>query len=262
MKSTSYRLVACALIAGCGGGSTADSPTPNQLTSCAPGTELTGASYKLDLSRFAFGSTPTRDDTSMFARWVGADGVVAISPNGSEIGLLNGGAPEASLPDWSADPTALALHVRGYWEAMGVADCQVMAPQILGGSGGRDVTLLRGVDGIMVSESLADARFEDADQTTSETFYWPTIPADVVAAARAFRDRLADSTMRAAYEASLPAEARGGDGQVVIHHAESSSTTPFWSAATYDVQESTPNGPGLHHFDATGKEVLMPEVPL
>ena len=48
-----------------------------------------------------------------------------------------------------------------------------------------------------------------ANQTTGEGFYWPTIPADVVTAARSLRDRLTDPAALAAYKALL---ARGGSG--------------------------------------------------
>jgi hypothetical protein len=254
VKSISRGLLACLAVTGCGratstsGGSATD---PNALTSCAPGVELTGASYKLERSRFAFGSMPMREDMYGWMRWVGSDGVLTILPNGSETGLPNGGAPESSLPDWSADPMALAQHVREYFESMGVADCQVMVPQILGGSGGRDVSLMRGIDRIIVSESLAFAHFENADQTTSEGLYWPTIAAEVVVTGRAFRDRLADATALAAYKALLPADAQG-DGQVTIHHSSWVSKTPFTAAATYDV---ITKAPALRIFDPEGNEI-------
>jgi hypothetical protein len=80
------------------------------------------------------------------------------------------------------------------------------------------VALVRGVDGILVSESNASARFNSADQTTQEGMYWPEIAASVVRDARAFRDRLADPARLAAYKALLPSDAQG-DGQVVIHSA-------------------------------------------
>jgi hypothetical protein len=230
-------------------------PTSGDLAGCEPGQPLAGATYDVTKSRFAFGGQPVRQTDTGIVRWVGPDGVVAIFSNGYAGGSLNGGAPEAGLPGWSQDPTALAAHVRAYFAAMGVAGCQVQT-QITGGSGGRDASIVRTVGGVIVSESLAYAEFDSADQTTAEGFYWPEIPAGVAADARAFHDRLADPSMLAAYKAQLPAEAQG-DGAVVVHHTDgAASTQPFTAAAVYDVFEMNPLGRGgNHYFDAAGHEV-------
>ena len=242
---------------GCGTESPVDpSAAPGVGTGCEVGAPLAGAAYDIEKSRFAFGSTPTQDDANGFVRWVGVDGVVAIEQSGGELGILNGGAPEASLPDWSDDPTALATHVTAYFATIGVSACQVGGAQVDGGSGGRTIALARSVDGINVAESLAYARLDNQDQSTSEGFYWPTIPADVVTSARAFHAKLADPTELVAYKAKLPADAQG-DGLVNLHHTSSSSTSPFAAAASYDVEP--PPGPlGLGStlsFDADGNPV-------
>ncbi|HZU85565.1 MAG TPA: hypothetical protein VE987_21695 [Polyangiaceae bacterium] len=238
--------------------------------SCQPGATLTGASYDIAKSRFAFGSTPAPEDAGSLVRWVGRDGVVAIFQGGEELGSLNGGAPEANLPDWSSDTAALAAHVSAYFESMGVAACQIATPGVLssasgggsvdGGSfvvaGPTSVVLSRAVDGIPVVESLAGARFDTDDQTTEEDFYWPEVPASVVVDARSLRDRLADPRVLAAYKATLPSNAQG-DGQVVIHHSIGGSAPPLRAAATYDV---TTSGlfPTTLSFDANGQPVTMP----
>jgi hypothetical protein len=233
----------------------ADDPSAAALASCQPGAELTGTSYDVSKSRFAFGSTPVVQPEATLTRWVGSDGALAIFNNGYAGAALNGGAPEFGLPDWSQDPDALGQHVREYFVAMGVASCQVGAPQINGGSTGRTGALVREIDGIPVAESLAFAQFDNQDQTTSEGFYWPTIPADVVTAARAFRDRLADPAALAAYRALLPAEAQG-DGRVLIRHSDLSSTAPFASAAVYDVfVKYVPTGGTNLDFDADGHPI-------
>jgi hypothetical protein len=243
---------------GCGGSSLAPGagPTTSAVTGCEVGAPLTGAVYDLAKSRFAFGSPPVRDDANGFMRWVGNDGVVAIEVSGGEIGSLNGGAPEASLPDWSSDPAALEAHVGAYFASFGVASCQTANAQELDGAGGRTISFPRSVDGIPMSESLAYARFDNQDQSTSESFYWPTIPADVVTAARALHVGLADPTALAAYKAKLPADAQG-DGGVVVHHTSSSSTTPFAAAATYDVVMTVGSlgMPAVLSFDADGNPV-------
>jgi hypothetical protein len=243
---------------GCGAG--AQSPdvgsTSSAVDSCKIGAPLTGAAYDLTKSRFAFGSTPVRDDANGFIRWVGDHGVVAIEQSGGELASMNGGAPEAGLPDWSNDPMALSAHVTAYFASFGVASCQVAGAQVNGGSGGRTIELLRSIDGIVIGESLAYARFDNQDQSTSEAFYWPTIPADVVTSARAFHDQVADPAQLAAYRAKLPSNAQG-DGVVNLHHTSSSSTSPFAAAATYDVEPPAGElGRGSTlSFDADGNPV-------
>ena len=243
---------------GCGGSSLAPGavPTTGAVSGCEVGAPLTGAAYDLTKSRFAFGSPPVRDDANGFKRWVGDHGVVAIEVSGGEIGSLNGGAPEASLPDWSSDATALEAHVSAYFASFGVPSCQAPDAEVLGGSGGRTVSLPRSVDGIPVGESTAYARLDNQDQSTSEGFYWPTIPADVVTSARALHDKLADPTELAAYKAKLPADAQG-DGGVVLHHTGSYSTSPFAAAATYDVVMTVGllGMPAMLSFDADGNPV-------
>jgi hypothetical protein len=196
---------------------------------------------------------------------------VAISADGSEVGILNGGAHEENLPDWSSDQAALSAHVESYFESMGLASCQIANTTIFGGVGGggaaggsitvlqsqSSVDVARGISNIPVVESLANARFDSANQTTAETFYWPEIPADVVAAARAFHDQLANPTALAAYKAKLPLDAQG-DGQVVIHHSSAGSKPPFQSATTYDVLQTVNPvlGEGSElSFDANGNAV-------
>jgi hypothetical protein len=243
---------------GCDSGSLAPGTgsTIGAVTGCEVGAPLTGAAYDVMKSRFAFGSTPVRDDANGFKRWVGVDGVVAIEAGGGEIGSMNGGAPETNLPDWSNDPTALGAHVTAYFESFGVSSCQVGDAQVLGGSGGLTIDLVRSVDGITVSESLAYSRMDSQDQSTSEGFYWPTIPADVVTSARAFHAKLADPTALAAYKAKLPADSQG-DGVVNIHHTDAASTSPFAAAATYDVVMTVGSFgmPAALSFDADGNPV-------
>jgi hypothetical protein len=243
---------------GCGSGSLAPdaAPTSGAIDLCVAGAPLSGATYDVARSRFAFGSAPVREDGNGLVRWVGDHGVVAIEPSGGEMGIMNGGAPEVALPDWSNDAVALEAHVRAYFASFGVASCQAPSAQVLGGSGGRTIALLRSIDGITIGESLAYARFDNQDQSTSEGFYWPMIPADVVTSARALHERLADPAQLAAYKTKLPTDAQG-EGVVNLHHTNAASTSPFEAAATYDVQASggqLGRGSTLS-FDADGNPV-------
>jgi len=265
-------LLVAALLCACSANNSPLATSANGLGAgtCASGSPLAGASYDVARSRFAFGSAPSVEDAGTFVRWIGSDGVVGISSDGSELGIMNARAPETNLPDWSADLSKLTAHATDYWVSMGVAPCQLGPSGIdstTGGGGSIDggftrsttssssVTLARAVAGIPVVESLAVARFNTDDQTTEEAFYWPEISAAVVTAALAFNTRLADPNMLAAYKAKLPPDAQG-QGQVVIHHTSAGSLSPFQSATTYQVFGADPLGlPGALNFDPSGNPV-------
>ena len=238
---------------GAGAGDSAVNGGPGSAAaSCPRGMALEAVAYDISKSRFAFGSEPQRMDTGSMVRWVGAHGVVAIEPSGWEMGIMNAGAPEASLGDWSADPNALGAHVKAYFVSMGMPACEVAGVNVDGGSGGRSIGLVRGVEGIPVVESMAFARLDSSDESTSEGLYWPGVPADVVGAAESLRAQLSDPDALAIYQAKLPEEAHG-EGQVVIHHSSSAAMPPFAAAATYDV---TGLGRGSSwSFDADGNAV-------
>jgi len=214
--------------------------------------------------------------TGNITHWTGPDGALGISSNGEALASLDGNAPEKDIPSLSGTEAMLTAYVRDYYVTMGVASCQIASSQIVswsgGGSGsstgdggttivsgGVTLGLRRGLDGIPVVESLANAMFDIDYQTTSETFYWPEIPAEVVVAAVALRAKLADPQALAAYKAKLPKNAQG-DGQVVIHHSVV-SFDPFQAVATYDVLMSGDAGdqnPDLS-FDANGNAVTLPQ---
>jgi len=236
-------------------GAAANGGPASSTTSCPSGAALHGVDYDISKSRFAFGSKPQRMDTGSMVRWVGAHGVVAIQPSGWEMGIMNAGAPEESLADWSPDADALGAHVKAYFLSMGAPACEVARVNVDGGSGGRTIALARAVEGIPVAESIAFAHFNANDESTSEGFFWPAVPADVVAAAESLHAQLADLAALAAYQAKLPEEARG-EGQVVIHHSSSVATPPISAAATYDVDVTSALGGGTtESFDADGNAV-------
>ncbi len=242
--------------AACSGASDGNAQGSSAAVGCEQGAALQGGTYDIAKSRFAFGSTPMQETSPTLVRWVGEHGVVGINANGGELGLMNAGAPETNLPDFSNDRAALQSHVADYFGSMGVQACQIANPDVVSGSGGTAIVLKRGINGIPVVESNASAHFNNADQTTDESFYWPTIPADTVAAAEALSTRIADPATLAAYQAQLPAEAQG-TGRVVIHHTNAFSMAALRTAATYDVEEaggSLGAGPTVS-FDAQGMPV-------
>ncbi len=244
----------------------ADGGPTGAIVDCIGAGPLPGALYDIGKSRFAFGSAPAREDSGTLTRFVGSHGVVCISPCGSATGIMNADAPETGLPDWSADTVTLTDHTRDYFAAMGVEACQVASadvPSALGGGGAAQKTgsLTRAVDGILVAESYAFARFNVNDQTTSEGLYWPALPEETVAAARAFRDQLADPAALAAYKAKLPASAQG-PGHVLIHHTPGTGTcsAQIDALATFDVLQDNPMGMAATlSFDSAGKQVSTAE---
>ena len=74
-------------------------------------------------------------------------------------------------------------------------------------------------------------------------------PADI------FTEQTADPNTLAAYKTKLPADAQG-QGRVVIHHTHAGALSPFESAATYDVVQTTPLNDGSDlNFDQDGNPV-------
>jgi hypothetical protein len=272
-------VVALAMLAGCGSGhASGSSEAGSDVAVCPINEALAGTSYDVSKSRFAFGGTPVKTVSGSITHWTGPDGALAIFSNGEMLAILNANAPETDIAPLSGTEAMLTAYVRDYYVTMGVPPCQIASSNIVswsgGGSGsamgdagetivtgGVTLGLRRGVAGIPVQESLANAAFDVDYQTTSETFYWPEIPVDVVEAAAALQAKLADPQALAAYKAKLPKNAQG-DGQVVIHHTDGSlSFDPFKAVATYDVLMSGDAGdqnPDLS-FDGSGNPVTLPQ---
>jgi hypothetical protein len=245
---------------------------------CTLGQPLAGAKYDIAKSKFAIGSKPAREDANGLTRWVGSHGVVGISAEGAVFASLNGGAPEASLPTWSADEHELTAHATDYFAGFGVEPCQIKdsvlfetvgcttsnpsdasPPQDCSELGSSSVVLSRGVDGIAIPDSEASVTFVSGDVTTQESMYWPSIPADVVRDALAFSKRLNDPTELAEYKRLLPDNAQG-DGEVLIHHSSQFDPT-FRAVAVYAISLTPPPNPGpftfyqVRDFDPQGARV-------
>lgn len=201
--------------------------------------------YDLAKSKFAFGGTPTKTEMNGLVRWVGPQGTLVISPLGDVNASTNG----ASGADWSADPTALTAHVRAYLVSLGIAECQIGKEQVNAGSGGRTILLQRTVVGVDVVSSTAGARMNTDDKSTYEIIRWPAIPSATIAAAKSFRDQLADPTALATYRTKLPANAQG-EGQVAIHH-----TIRFTNPMRFDVTWDVNTGSAVESFDANGAKI-------
>ena len=58
---------------GCAREHAAAPAASGDVAGCEVGAPLAGAAYDITKSRFAFGSTPSKDDADGFVRWVGVD---------------------------------------------------------------------------------------------------------------------------------------------------------------------------------------------
>jgi hypothetical protein len=236
-------------VGGCGG-------SDSQAAVCSTTAALPAVKYDITKSRFAFGGKPVmtvQPDGSVL--WTGPDGVLSIAPYGFSSASLDSGALESSLSPATTDYATEVAYARDYYVAMGVRACEVVAgPNIYS-------VLQRAVAGVLVAESIANATFDVDNQTTREDFYWPEVPASVVAGAVAFQQQLADPAALAAYKAKLPADAQG-QGQVVIHHSDPAAAafSPFQALFTYDVHTSGDAGDGNANlsFSVAGTPVVIP----
>lgn len=255
-------------------GTPASGPSPgttleSESSSCGDdGTDLSGATWSVDKSRFAFGGMPVETpEGGRVIAWIGTDGRATVEQFGYVGASLNGGAAAASRPNWSGG-SDLVGHVESYLMTFGIPACQIGNSSAFGSvSGGgavggtsttvagqTTVVLSRVVDGIAIVESQAHAAIDDQDQSTNETLYWPTIPAATVSAAKSLRDQLKDPNALATYKAKLPDNARSADGEVAIHHTFMvSSGAAFKAVATWDAHLSDQT----LSFDATGAMVTL-----
>jgi hypothetical protein len=220
---------------------------------CRPGHELTGAAYDITKSKFAFGGQPTESDEGPNKRWSGPQGELLILPFGAEASA-NANAPSTMAAVWPGESSALEKHVTDYFAAMGLARCQISSVGVFPTLRNetliaRDVSIGRAIDGIAVAPSMANARFNADDLTVSETLTWPTIPAAVVSAARAFRTELASPSGLAAYQSKLPDVARG-KGDVLILHSSPLAGSMKAIVAWSTVEDGSPVT-----FDTDGKPV-------
>ncbi len=139
------------------------------------------------------------------------DPVIGVYPGGADAQnavvksyFVTAGLPEKQIASISADGTVY-LH----------------GPYVLEGS----YTLLhRGWEGVPIDDSIASAFLDAKGRSASEQVYWPEIPGEILAQARAFQKLLADPAQKAAYVAKLPASSRVAN--LVIHH-----TSWFWQGS-------------------------------
>lgn len=213
---------------------------------------------------------------------VGSEGVFSTDPvSGRAMALINADSPAAKVPPLTTDPEVHNQRVRKYFEEAGLPADQIASVHVTTTmTGGAKATealeqgqmkfegytsiLDRTAWGFHVVESHAIARFNQNDEVTFESVYWPAIPATVVSAAKELDNMVHDPVSGPAFLARLPEAALAATAPrgVVIHH----STSAFHgvaSFASYDVVVPPANGTKgrrhTRHFAADGRELFLPE---
>jgi hypothetical protein len=225
------------------------------------GKDLSGATWSLAKSKFAFGGTPTESSSQGQDHFTGPEGA-GIAYAGGAMMIPNAGAPAGGRPDFSNDANIQTAHVRAYLQTFGIPDCQVSSVSQLGSGGGGGpvggptttyaghltIALNRGIGGSMIADSHANAEMNDQDASSREDIWWPAIPASVVAQAKQMQTDFADPAKLAAFQAKLPDGDGALPGVIRIHHNYPDSKT-FSAVVTWDVER---NGSGIS-YDANGQ---------
>jgi hypothetical protein len=247
------------LLASCTGADPAD----DRIGSSVEVSAACGWQHQLAHSKFHLGQLQTEDRTVVpLLRHVGSDGVFAENlRSGATMGLSNADSPAVAIPDL-LDGEALRGKTLDYFLASGMPRDQLAAEGIslkAGGSAGAGpptqtyvATADRVLDGDFLVDGFAYAEFNVDGETKSEGVFWPEIPGQAIADARALRAVKDDRAFRAKIEATVPGAGQE-PGSVRIHHSGQDAEVAR-ALATYDVAL----GPVLHHFDLQGREVPLP----
>ncbi len=237
-------------------------------------TTLPGYVHNLSASRFAIGQTTAIEvATPQLTRWRGSLGAFAADPtNGWSMATLNADSPQGP---YNLDPVDHGAKVKAYFVGAGlpaeqVSDVATTYGGVIGPSAATTSTSLvqniksvlrRSVSNIDIVDSYAVARMTVAGDVDMETVFWPSIDMSVVNEAIAFAKKMANTTARVAYLASLPGYTGKvyHDRGVVIRHSSlvvHSTPTAFVS---YDATLRAGSDQGDHHFDENGVEFLLPQ---
>lgn len=242
-------------------------PAENRLPAVPEGSKagdrVPGFFLTPDRSRFAAGAFIGSDDIGVFVRHVGKHGVIAVSPSGGTLSVLDADAPSLGRPALSDDPEIHNARVRDYFIEAGLPEAQiegVSVTTLMEAHGstldehrehrfvGYNSILRRAIQGIVVRGSVAWARFNADDEVVAEEVYWPEIPRHLVEEAHALEAERREG--RAA--SRLPEEVRERQISVAIWHSDYLERE-LRAGAGYVVK-----GEAAEHdrfFDAAGDEV-------
>jgi hypothetical protein len=276
MKNQQIVLAVCLAIAACSA-----EPDSKELTVRAA-TLAGGMEFRhlLSGSRFHLGG-PERTNLSEggYAKTIGPHGVFATDEiNGATHGVPNGNSPAVFRGPLTTDADAHNAAALDYFVASGLPKAEagtVQANAMM--AGGQTATGIRVPDrlvgfnsvverrlgGIRVAESYAWVRFNKDGEAAAEGVYWPAIPAETVSAAMELSDSITDTNARGAFlgriAAGHPDVSASGDGEIVIHHSDSTFHGAFEALASFDVLvRKAGEKPEIRHFDKLGNDVLLP----
>lgn len=154
--------------------------------------------------------------------------------NGFSTGIAHARSPAKSAAPLSDRSAAHTARVLEYFKARGLPPDQIGAPAVTtlmrrtGTTSGTELSrtlvgfttvLPRLLDGVVVADSHAWARFNKDDSVVAEEVWWPALPGTVRDEVAAFREVLSDQTSAAAFKQRLPPELRALDGSLRVHHA-------------------------------------------
>jgi hypothetical protein len=270
-----------AVALGCGGTPTEPEParqgrgSRNQaaadLTATPAGAQ--GYRHSLACSRFRVGAGERSASDWALEKVDGPDGVFSVAPeNGAVWASPKAGAPALLRKPFGSTSGLHNERVRQYFLGCGMPADQIGGVHVsslvqAGGSPeglGRPALMAwyssvkRVIEGFLVADSVAWARFNEDDQVVAESVYWPAIDASVLADAQALRATLENPARAAFFLGGLPAEAK--HGKVAIRHSSSGARgSPFVAFASLDVDVRSRSTTYVRHFDVSGAERRLPQ---
>ena len=197
-----------------------------------------GFNHSLSRSRFRVGSASHSTVEHKMEKVVGAEGVFMRNPHtGWVFAVPNAGAPSELAPPLTQSAEEHGKRVLAYFESSGLPGDQVGYVTV-GASGHTPVDsgetnkpppvfegytshLNRVIQGILIPDSIAWARFNVNDEVVMESVYWPDIPSQAITQAVVFRELLAGSA-GVDYRQKLPLHE---NGTVVLRHSSKDEKT-------------------------------------
>jgi hypothetical protein len=253
-----------------------NSAQPNESTVIRPlSAAIVGYGHTFAHSLFKPGDPLSQISDLGFSKIVGTNGVFATDEtNGWVLATPNGGAPSTQRPPYSGDADDHNSKVLAYFLSAGIPQDQIGGVNVhtmmqggINATGERTADRLLGyyslltreINGILVAESTAWARFNVDNDLVEESVFWPELPATVVDQATAMSTQVADVSQLGSLQQTIEASYPGygtATGHVVIHHADSTYHGASFVVVTYD---STPghDGLGVYHFDKNGQRVIL-----
>jgi hypothetical protein len=245
--------------------------------------------HSLDRSRFKLGSVLRRARESGAEKTVGSEGVFAVDENNGAVlatpnappgpGKASAAGTSPSFQALSTDEYVHNARVLKYFAAAGLPVREIGGMHVtttMEGRASKAQQVIRAEDtqfvsyathlervlaGIPVVDSQAWATFDIHDNVLSEGVFWPAIPAEVVAKARALQKLVSDpashGTLRSAIARGMP-DLGGLPGRVVIAHTSPAYTGVTVAAAAYEVITRGP-GAQIKRFDERGAAVRLPD---